>query len=81
MPMYCGCFDLLPTVARLCDLVSGTEEENQMQRSLAFAALMLALGACADLDKPTCYKIIESVTTEAGSRALAVTPCPADQQR
>jgi len=79
--MYCGCFDLLPTVARLCDLVSGTEEENQMQRSLAFAALMLALGACADSDKPTCYKIIESVTTEAGSRALAVTPCPADQQR
>jgi hypothetical protein len=48
-----------------------------MQRSLALAALLLVLGGCAETERPTCYKIVESVTTEAGSRMLAVTPCPA----
>ena len=38
-----------------------------MERSLAIAALLLAIGGCAETEKPTCYKIVESVTTEAGS--------------
>jgi len=54
-----------------------------MGRSFAMAALLLvlALGACiGGEEKPTCYRIIESQTTEMDSRALAVTPCPADRQ-
>jgi hypothetical protein len=52
-----------------------------MKRSLAMAALMLVLGACAGgPEQRTCYKIVESQTTEMGNRALAVTPCPAEQR-
>jgi hypothetical protein len=51
-----------------------------MERSLAIAALLLAIGGCAETEKPTCYKIVESVTTETGGRMLAVTPCPANQE-
>jgi hypothetical protein len=51
-----------------------------MERSLALAALLLVIGGCAETQSPTCYKIVESVTTEAGNRMLAVAPCPGKQQ-
>ena len=41
--------------------------------------LLLLLGACAGgPEQRVCYEVYESPTTEFGSRALRVVPCPQD---
>ena len=49
-----------------------------MSRLLILAPLSIALAACASPQQQTayCYRIVESVVTEAGGRALMQVPCP-----
>ena len=52
-----------------------------MIRWTSLAVLASLLAACADgSDQQTCYRIVESLVTEAGARALMAVPCPAGEQ-
>jgi uncharacterized protein YcfL len=50
-----------------------------MARWIALPLFLLACAACAGPQQQTCYRIVESVVTEAGARALMQVPCPPGQ--
>ena len=50
-----------------------------MARWIALPFFLLAGAACAGPQQQTCYRIVESVVTEAGARALMQVPCPPGQ--
>ena len=47
-----------------------------MARWLALTPILLLAWACAAPQQQSCYRIHESVVTEAGARALMQVPCP-----
>jgi hypothetical protein len=52
-------------------------------RAIAAAGLAFLVASCAGpsgRQQATCYRILESVVTEAGSRALDQVPCPPGRQ-
>ena len=50
-----------------------------MARWIALPLFLLVGAACAGPQQQTCYRIVESVVTEAGARALMQVPCPPGQ--
>jgi hypothetical protein len=56
-------------------------ELHFMQRVFLIILLNLAISACASTRQETaCYRVVESVVTENGSRALMQVPCPPGRQ-
>jgi hypothetical protein len=50
-----------------------------MSRFIVLASVLLAACAAPQQQVATCYRIVESVVTEEGARALMQVPCPEGQ--